>query len=66
MRAGCVLNPFSHVSRQGYWSGLPCPSPGDLPELGIKPMSPTMGGGSLPLVPSGKPTRAGYSFLTRI
>ena len=45
MRAGCVLNPFSRVSRQGYWSGLPCPSPGDLPELGIKPKSPTMGGG---------------------
>ena len=24
-------------SRQGYWSGLPCPSPGDLPDPGIKP-----------------------------
>ena len=27
-------------SRQGYWSGLPVPSPGDLPDLGIKPGSP--------------------------
>ena len=27
--------------RQGYWSGLPFPSPGDLPDPGIKPMSPT-------------------------
>ena len=27
-------------SRQEYWSGLPCPSPGDLPDPGIKPMSP--------------------------
>ena len=24
-------------SRQGYWSGLPCPSPGDLPDPGVKP-----------------------------
>ena len=23
--------------RQGHWSGLPCPPPGDLPNLGIKP-----------------------------
>ena len=27
-------------SRQEYWSGLPCPPPGDLPHSGIKPMSP--------------------------
>ena len=27
-------------SRQEYWSGLPCPPPGDLPEPGIKPSSP--------------------------
>jgi len=26
-------------SRQEYWSGLSCPSPGDLPDLGIKPLS---------------------------
>ena len=26
-------------SRQGYWSGLPCPPPGDLPNPGIKPES---------------------------
>ena len=25
--------------RQEYWSGLPCPPPGDLPEPGIKPVS---------------------------
>ena len=29
-------------SRQGYWSGLPFPSPGDLPSPGIKPRSPAM------------------------
>ena len=27
-------------SMQEYWSGLPCPSPGELPDPGIKPMSP--------------------------
>ena len=26
-------------SRQEYWSGLPCPSPGDLPDPGIQPVS---------------------------
>ena len=29
-------------SRQEYWSGLPFPSPGDLPNPGIKPVSPTL------------------------
>ena len=35
-------------SRQEYWSGLPCPPPGDLPDSGIEPMSvtsPTLIGG---------------------
>ena len=27
-------------SRQGYWSGLPCPPPGDLPDQGLKSLSP--------------------------
>ena len=26
-------------SRQEYWSGLPCPSPGDLPDSGVEPTS---------------------------
>ena len=30
---------FTGFSRQEYWSGLPCPSPGDLPDPGIKPAS---------------------------
>ena len=29
-------------SRQAYWSGLPFPSPGDLPDPGIEPVSPTL------------------------
>ena len=32
-------------SRQEYWSGLPFPSPGDLPDLGIEPVSPALAGG---------------------
>ena len=38
------------ISRQDYWSGLPFPSPGDLPNLGIKPRSPTSQADSLPSV----------------
>ena len=34
--------PSIGFSRQEYWSGLPFPSPGDLPNLGIEPMSPTL------------------------
>ena len=30
---------FMEFSRQEYWSGVPFPTPGDLPELGIKPTS---------------------------
>ena len=36
-------------SRQGYWSGLPCPPPGDQPDPGIEPVSPALQAGSLPL-----------------
>ena len=35
-------------SRQGYWSGLPFPSPGDLPNPGIKPRSPALQADPLP------------------
>ena len=34
-------------SRQGYWSGLPFPSPGDLPDWGIEPRSPALQADSL-------------------
>ena len=46
------------ISRQEYWGGLPFPSPGDLPDPGIEPtslVSPALAGGSLPLVPPGRP-----------
>ena len=38
-------------SRQEYWSGLPIPSPGDLPDPGIKPPSPALQADSLPSKP---------------
>ena len=34
-------------SKQEYWSGLPCPLPGDFPDTGIKPRSPTLQANSL-------------------
>ena len=34
-------------SRQEYWSGLPLPSPGDLPDSGLKPESPVLQADSL-------------------
>ena len=42
-------------SRQDDWSGLLCPPPGDLPNPGIEPMSPTLQADSLPSEPPGKP-----------
>ena len=33
---------FMGFSSQEYWSGLPCPTPGDLPNPGIKPRSPAL------------------------
>ena len=45
-------------SRQEYWSGLPWPSPGYLPDPGIKPEFPmflALAGRSLPVVPPGNP-----------
>ena len=41
--------------RQEYWSGLPFPSPGDLPDPGIEPRSPELQANSLPYEPPGKP-----------
>ena len=42
-------------SRKGYWSGLPFPSPGDPPNLGIEPGSPVLQADALPSEPLGKP-----------
>ena len=48
---------YTGFFRQEYWSGLPCPTPGDLPNLGIEPASltsPALAGMIfLPLAPPG-------------
>ena len=49
--------PSMGFSRQEYWSGLPFPSPGDLPDTGIKPGSPTLEADALTSEPPGKPIR---------
>ena len=41
-------------SRQEYWSGLPFPSPGDLPDPGLEPGFPTLQADALPSKPPGK------------
>ena len=41
-------------SKQAYWSGLPFPSPGDLPNPGVKPGSPALQADALPSEPPGK------------
>ena len=43
--------PSIGFSRQEYWSGLPFPSPGDLPNPGIEPRSPTLQADALPSEP---------------
>ena len=47
--------PSIGFSRQEYWSGLPFPSPGDLPDPGIEPRSPALEADALTSEPSGKP-----------
>ena len=47
--------PSLGFSRQEHWSGLPFPSPGDLPDPVIEPMSPALAGGFFTIEPPGKP-----------
>ena len=50
--------PCKGFSRQEYWSGLPFPSPWDLPDSGIEPGSPTFQADVLTSEPPGKPSRS--------
>ena len=45
--------PSMEFTRQEYWSGLPFPSPGDLPDPGIKPRSPALQADALLSEPPG-------------
>ena len=47
--------PTMGFSRQEYWNGLPFPSPGDLPNPGIKPRSPALEADTLTSEPQGSP-----------
>ena len=49
-------------SRQEYWSGLPFPSPGDLPDPGIEPGSPALEADALTSEPLGKPFSMAYGL----
>ena len=52
-------------SRQEYWSGLPSPPPGDLPDPGIEPMpltSPAFAGGFFTTASHGKP----FEFIAKL
>ena len=58
--------PSMGFSRQEYWSGLPCPPPGDLPHPRIEPESLSLlywEGGSLPLVPPAEVCSFTYLFV---
>ena len=46
-------SPSMGFSRQEYWSGLPFPSPGDLPDQGIEPRSPALEADTLTSEPPG-------------
>ena len=48
-------SPSMGFSRPEYWSGLPFPSPGDLPDPGINPGSSTLEADALTSEPPGKP-----------
>ena len=50
---GCLV--YGIFPRQEYWSGLPCPPPGDLSDPGIEPASPALQVNSFTAEPPGKP-----------
>ena len=60
---GRFLCPWG-FSRQEYWSGLPCPLPGYLPNPGIKPRSPSLRADSLSAEPPGKPRNTGVGGIS--
>ena len=51
-------------SRQEYWRGLPFPSPGDLPDPGMEPSSPTLQADALTSAPPGVPLNTRIQVLT--
>ena len=56
--------PSMGFSRQEYWSGVPSPSPGDLPEPGIEPRSPALEADTLTPEPPRKPNMLSRLVIT--
>ena len=69
-----LCNPMDYIACQSplsmgfpsqeYWSGWPFPSPGDLPDSGMEPVSPIMAGGFFTIEPPGKPPKFKPEVLT--
>ena len=57
---------YMEFSRQEYWSGLPFPSPGDLPDPGIEPGSLALQANALPSEPPGKLFSYGLLFFKMV
>ena len=60
----CQASLSMRFSRQGYWRGLLCPPPGDLPNPKVKPRSPALQADSLLSEPPGKPKNTGVGSLS--
>ena len=56
--------PSMGFSRREYWSGVPLPSPGDLPDPGMEPGSPALQADASPSEPPGKPPVSTASLFT--
>ena len=56
---------FMGFPKKEYWSGLPFPSPGDLPEARIKPASPALAGGFFTIEPPGE-SISSVQLLSRV
>ena len=54
-----IITLSMEFSRQEYWSGLPFPFPGDLPNPGIEPASLALASRLFTIAPSGKPHHCG-------
>ena len=61
-----ILYCLSHQGSQEYWSGQPIPSSGELPDPGIKLVSPAFQADSLPAEPPGKPWKTAWKFLKKL
>ena len=60
MTITCQIPLSMGFSWQEYWSGLPCPPPGDLPDPEIEPLSPVLQADPLPLSHWGSPNITKY------